>query len=168
MVADHVLFNSKFNMESFLNGIKGHLKLIPDHRPKDLDSVIRPKCKVLHFPINFAAQMKSLSQCPSGTPANLEVEEQQLAEPSAPKCSRVGPTSDVKHSAMETGDTDYAKRDTVKRKSLHIVWPHRWEHDKNPDVFFKVLLQLKEEGLDFRVSVLGEQFTDVPGKLSHT
>ena len=37
------------------------------------------------------------------------------------------------------------------------------EHDKNPDLFFKTLLQLKSEGLDFRLSVLGESYTDVPG-----
>jgi glycosyltransferase involved in cell wall biosynthesis len=43
-----------------------------------------------------------------------------------------------------------------------IVWPHRWEHDKDPDTFFRAVTRLAEEGLDFEVAVAGQAFVDRP------
>jgi len=40
-----------------------------------------------------------------------------------------------------------------------ILWNHRWEYDKNPEEFFSLLFRLQDEGLDFRLIVLGEQYT---------
>jgi len=38
-----------------------------------------------------------------------------------------------------------------------ILWNHRWEYDKKPEDFFEALFRLKDEGLFFKVIVLGEQ-----------
>jgi glycosyltransferase involved in cell wall biosynthesis len=43
-----------------------------------------------------------------------------------------------------------------------ILWNHRWEFDKAPEAFFEALYQLADEGLDFRVAVLGESFGRAP------
>ncbi|HDS84223.1 MAG TPA: DUF3524 domain-containing protein [Phycisphaerales bacterium] len=43
-----------------------------------------------------------------------------------------------------------------------ILWAARWEHDKNPEDFFQAIRHLVEKGLDFRLSVIGEQFRDAP------
>jgi len=43
-----------------------------------------------------------------------------------------------------------------------VLWNHRWEYDKNPEDFFKVLLLLHEEGVDFEVAILGENFSQKP------
>jgi glycosyltransferase involved in cell wall biosynthesis len=45
---------------------------------------------------------------------------------------------------------------------LKILWAARWEHDKNPDDFFKAVKILKNKNIDFRLSVIGEQFRDAP------
>jgi glycosyltransferase involved in cell wall biosynthesis len=46
-----------------------------------------------------------------------------------------------------------------------IVWPHRWEHDKDPDAFFSAVAKLAGEGLDFEVAVAGQAFRDVPDSI---
>ena len=39
-----------------------------------------------------------------------------------------------------------------------ILWNHRWEYDKRPEVFVDALARLVELGLDFRVVICGESF----------
>ena len=39
-----------------------------------------------------------------------------------------------------------------------ILWNHRWEYDKNPDLFFEILCQLKNQNIKFKLVVLGEEF----------
>ncbi|MBU5612407.1 tRNA-queuosine alpha-mannosyltransferase domain-containing protein [Geomonas azotofigens] len=43
-----------------------------------------------------------------------------------------------------------------------LLWNHRWEYDKAPEEFFEALYRLAEEGVAFRVAVLGESFGRVP------
>ncbi|HOD67351.1 MAG TPA: DUF3524 domain-containing protein [candidate division Zixibacteria bacterium] len=45
---------------------------------------------------------------------------------------------------------------------LRILWAARWEHDKNPEDFFAAMRALRSRGVDFRLSVIGEQFSEVP------
>jgi len=43
-----------------------------------------------------------------------------------------------------------------------ILWAARWEHDKRPEDFFEALKVLKQRGIEFCLSVIGEQFRDAP------
>jgi glycosyltransferase involved in cell wall biosynthesis len=43
-----------------------------------------------------------------------------------------------------------------------VLWNHRWEFDKNPELFFSVLDELDDEGLPFRLILLGECARAVP------
>lgn len=43
-----------------------------------------------------------------------------------------------------------------------IIWNHRWEFDKSPDVFFRALDRLISRGIAFRLAILGENFQAVP------
>lgn len=49
-----------------------------------------------------------------------------------------------------------------RNSSPVIVWNHRWEHDKNPDLFFRTLFTLDKEEIDFNLVVLGQSFENSP------
>lgn len=61
---------------------------------------------------------------------------------------------------------DLKKFDAFNKQPSHnepvILWNHRWEYDKNPELFFKILLRLKEENFTFKLVVLGQSYTKVP------
>lgn len=47
-------------------------------------------------------------------------------------------------------------------RPLHIVWNHRWEHDKDPETFFEILLDLHKQGIPFDCSILGQSYDETP------
>ncbi|XP_028391200.1 glycosyltransferase-like domain-containing protein 1 isoform X2 [Dendronephthya gigantea] len=137
LVADTVLFNSKFNMDSFLNSIESFLKLMPDFRPKDIQNTIRSKSIVLYFPVKL-------------------IDENIFSTDDA--------VNDEEHERSQ--DEEIPSEISPTEEPLHIVWPHRWEHDKDPDMFFNAMFQLCELGMTFNLSVIGQVFKEVPESFS--
>ena len=57
------------------------------------------------------------------------------------------------------------KFDDYKIKKLEhtpplILWNHRWEHDKNPEIFFNIMEKLSKTGMEFQLAVLGKEFKE--------
>lgn len=50
-----------------------------------------------------------------------------------------------------------SKRLEITNEVPVIIWNHRWEFDKNPELFFRTLEDLKQEGRKFQLVVLGER-----------
>lgn len=159
LAADRIIFNSNFNKESFLTSISSHFKIMPEPRPKNLESKIRPKCSVLYFPIDFAhicigqkkmyhthEKTRDLAHVLENKPKNFLLDENNKAD----NLATVGNKSLTLPLKVDSSDI------------LHIVWPHRWEHDKNPEEFFCVMFRLKEAGAPFNLSVIGESYSEKP------
>jgi len=60
---------------------------------------------------------------------------------------------------FEAGPMVLGERDTTRPL---IIWNHRWEHDKNPEFFFRALFRLKEINIPFSLALLGENFEAFP------
>ena len=108
LAADVVVFNSYFNMESFLTAIPTFLNLMPDYRPKNIVDLIKPKCQVLYFPLNVCHSV----------PGDSHID---------PFISLRKPDQEQKSQNAEAGGDGEIKQSTVDgERLLHILWPHRW------------------------------------------
>ncbi len=47
-------------------------------------------------------------------------------------------------------------------KSPIVLWNQRWEYDKNPEAFFRVMNRLDDSGCRFRLILAGEHFQEQP------
>lgn len=47
-----------------------------------------------------------------------------------------------------------------------VLWSHRWDHDKAPELFFRALRRLDHEGLAFRVALVGANARADPREFS--
>ncbi len=112
LAADHIAFNSRYNLETFLAGCRDLLKKNQDIPLADLEETIVAKTVILHPGVDFS-------------------------------------------------DIDGAGRGP-RREIPAIVWNHRWEHDKNPEMFFEALFELAGQGVRFRLFVLGQSFAAGP------
>lgn len=110
--ADRVAFNSAYQRQAFLEGMRQLLDRMPDARPYWVLDKAERVSEVLHL--------------------GIEVDRLPPRVPTQP------------------GEAPL------------VLWNHRWEHDKAPEVFFRVLEALAAEGVGFRVAVAGESFRRVP------
>lgn len=67
-----------------------------------------------------------------------------------------------KTSIHPPGALDITPKAALSTGPLRILWAARWEHDKNPEDFFEALKLLERKNVPFKLSVIGEQFRDVP------
>lgn len=46
--------------------------------------------------------------------------------------------------------------------AIRIIWNHRWEFDKGPELLLSAVQGLCDAGVDFRLDIVGQQFRNVP------
>lgn len=76
-------------------------------------------------------------------------------------CKKIRSKSRVLPPGIDFGPVDVAAESNRKGAPV-ILWNHRWEHDKNPEMFFKALFDLDRQGIDFGLVVLGQSYKASP------
>jgi glycosyltransferase involved in cell wall biosynthesis len=69
----------------------------------------------------------------------------------------------VDFSSLERASGGVDRSSEVDQAPL-IIWNQRWEYDKNPDAFFRVLYTIAAEGIPFRLALCGENFRRQPAE----
>ena len=54
------------------------------------------------------------------------------------------------------------KYQNKSNKIKNLLWNHRWEYDKNPNQFFKILFKLDNEGINFKINIIGQKYRGYP------
>lgn len=58
-----------------------------------------------------------------------------------------------------------AGRPAARSDAPVVLWPHRWEYDKDPGAFLASLAELEREDVPFRLRLAGQRFRERPAEL---
>jgi len=76
--------------------------------------------------------------------------------------AEISDKSSVLYLGCDLKKFDLPGKQPPKNKTPIIMWNHRWEFDKNPELFFDTMVKLKKNGVKFSLVILGEKFRVAP------
>lgn len=121
LAADHIVFNSRFHHDEFLEALPGLLRKFPDYTHLNEARDIRDRCSVL--------------------PLGMKLRD---------------------HDKYASGYDQHAWGPGMQPPI--VLWNQRWEYDKNPEAFFRLMNRLDDAGYFFRLILAGEHFEEQPAE----
>lgn len=76
--------------------------------------------------------------------------------------SVIYPPVDVSSNQAQTLNPADPSNEASPKRPIRFLWPHRWEYDKHPELLFEAFGRLHQEGHEFEIVLLGEQFRTAP------
>ena len=58
--------------------------------------------------------------------------------------------------------SNFKAKSDQKTNTPTILWNHRWEYDKNPELFFAIMKKIKNKKINFNLIIVGESFGKSP------
>lgn len=138
LAADVVLFNSYFNQQTYVRGVRQMLSAFPDHAPQACVDLIEAKSRVLPVAVLHAG---------NGLERNFSATN---ARASSATNTHNPPKPQEKIEKLE------------QSRVLRIAWNHRWEYDKGPDRLAMVVEKAAEQSVDCEFSIVGQRFRKIP------
>ncbi len=149
--AERVLWNSQWNRDSFLDGIRKIFRTYPD-RTRD---ALRINDDMHQYIIDKSAICWPPVDVPDGVLHNRSSDRNHTF-----RCPEKG----REQSPPLVDDVQIVRSWSSSAKPIRVVWPHRWEHDKGPDELLAIAEQHTVQS-NLRWIILGEQFRRVPPSL---
>ena len=143
LVADAVIFNSRYHHDAWFGELPNLLKHFPDYNHLSQIAAVRGRSHVAAVGLEATA-IAGLEREGGGETATSDAQ---------------SPISNLLIS--QSPNPTLSPSPSLPLAPL-ILWNQRWEHDKRPDRFFALLYRLREAGIGFRLAVAGENFRQVP------
>jgi glycosyltransferase involved in cell wall biosynthesis len=121
MAADKISFNSQWNRDTALRGLRQLLEAMPEKIDTGLLDTISAKTDITPVPLNSSHLEK-------------HAPEKRAAE----------------------------KQVTTDNSRWRLLWNHRWEYDKGPDLLQAFVEQLAQSQLVCELNIVGQQFRQQP------
>ncbi len=130
--ADLVLFNSYHHLRSVTDALPGFISSLPDATHEPMVEPAISKFEV--FPVGV-----DLGGIPEWDPL-----------PPRPRPDDRIETAEGEETSLDVRTTSSGNQRPI------ILWPHRWERDKDPGAFLNALDKVREAGLDFGLVLAGQ------------
>ena len=161
-VADLVLFNSYHHMRSVTDALPGFIAAQPDDTHQAMIEPVTGRFEVFPVGVDLSAvpeqtPVPTLGQLnhPSSNDFDANTNErgdddsEAVASSTAPENGNVASAGEVQPDVAKSVIENSGERPV-------ILWPHRWERDKDPAAFLAALRKLREENLDFGLVLAGQ------------
>jgi len=144
-----------FHENQFAYPVSAHQQHSLEPQIVNLYSALAADKVYFNSQFNLDSFMKGVAVCmeamPDCKPAELE---QKLM-----KKSSVLPVPLELPSNIKSG----VKRQVQRESSVPVIlWNHRWEYDKGPDLLLEIMQLLEATGKSYKIAIVGQQFRKVP------
>jgi glycosyltransferase involved in cell wall biosynthesis len=167
---DIIFCSDMLNLAEYLGLVPQHIQKLPSvvyfHENQLTYPVARPQNFDFHYVLTNLITALAATEVwfNSSYHQNIFLDELRVFLKRMPDFQPLEAVEDVRSKSLvqHPGIHQMPKRKKRTPGPMRIAWAARWEHDKNPELFFKSLQILKSRNVDFRINVMGERFRQSP------